>query len=141
MDEIPQEIKSDVGHISDEAWSFIKLWNSSKSLDKASETIQMDRALCVTKASILRWAGFELKKFTCGKKKQPKVILTEKHCPKCNETKSAELFYKGSSALDGLDTYCKECHNETSRQWKANNRERHLKYQREYRRKKKEKTE
>ena len=38
-----------------------------------------------------------------------------KLCPKCNQTKTLDLFTKNSSRWDGLHTYCKSCHNSIER--------------------------
>lgn len=36
-------------------------------------------------------------------------MATEKHCPKCGETKPAAQFYAIKSRSDGLSSYCREC--------------------------------
>lgn len=41
------------------------------------------------------------------------LVRTEKHCPKCDETKPLSEFYRNRSAHDGLTSYCKPCHNTT----------------------------
>lgn len=38
-----------------------------------------------------------------------------KTCPKCNKTKTLDLFTKNSTRWDGLHTYCKSCHNSIKR--------------------------
>lgn len=36
----------------------------------------------------------------------------EKHCPKCERTKSLSEFYRNKSRKDGLSSYCKDCERE-----------------------------
>jgi len=39
-----------------------------------------------------------------------------KFCKKCKTTKDKSLFTKDRRALDGLSTYCKDCHNKNNRE-------------------------
>lgn len=59
-----------------------------------------------------------------------------KKCPKCNETKSSDLFYNDSYAKDGKNGRCKLCHNAASKQWAENNMERVMLKRRAHRKKK-----
>jgi len=42
-------------------------------------------------------------------KKTPKIVKTEKECPRCKETKNTNDFYICNNRKDGRKTYCKEC--------------------------------
>jgi len=35
--------------------------------------------------------------------------MKQKKCPKCNEVKDADKFFKSSTTTDRLSTYCKVC--------------------------------
>jgi glutaredoxin len=41
-------------------------------------------------------------------------FMPTKTCPHCHETKSTDEFYKNKSNPDGLQSYCKVCHNTCS---------------------------
>lgn len=47
----------------------------------------------------------------------------KKLCPKCNQLKSADLFYKKTSSPDGLQPYCKCCQNSYNKQNQQLNKE------------------
>jgi hypothetical protein len=44
-------------------------------------------------------------------------------CGKCTEEKPASEFNKDSRAKDGLRTYCRSCHRESSRLWREANKD------------------
>ena len=56
----------------------------------------------------------------------------EKECKKCKEIKSLAEFYKDKRHKDGLMSWCKGCHNEVSKIYKLNNKEKYSEYQKEY---------
>ncbi len=43
--------------------------------------------------------------------KEPVLVptVTEKNCPGCGKTKTADLFYRATKQNSGLQTYCKSC--------------------------------
>lgn len=41
--------------------------------------------------------------------------METKICTKCGRELSVDMFHKKSTSKDGLQNYCKECHNETVR--------------------------
>ena len=47
-------------------------------------------------------------------------MMTDKICRKCDTTKPMTAFAKRSSASDGLQTYCKDCCNQTAKLTRAN---------------------
>lgn len=44
-----------------------------------------------------------------GKKPFPRTTPAEKHCPKCDQTRPADQFWKSSRSHDGLQSWCKPC--------------------------------
>lgn len=44
-----------------------------------------------------------------------------KHCPRCDESKVAEDFYKSKAAADGLSSYCRACSKAYSAVWSRKN--------------------
>lgn len=71
-----------------------------------------------------------------------KAIGNKKQCPKCNKVLPLAEFAKNRSAVDGLQTYCRNClktyydlnaKREYNRQYVAENRERVNEYKRRYR--------
>ncbi len=44
-------------------------------------------------------------------------------CPRCEQTKDRDEFYKARKSKDGRATYCKQCSKEKQREWKDKNRE------------------
>ena len=60
--------------------------------------------------------------------------MDKKRCPKCEDTKSLEKFYKDSSKKDGYASHCKVCRKERER----NNKEYVAKKARRYYQKNKE---
>lgn len=42
--------------------------------------------------------------------------MTTKRCTKCGETKPRTEFYRSNQALDGLESWCKECRRQASRE-------------------------
>lgn len=59
-------------------------------------------------------------------------IITEKHCNKCNQNKSALYFYKDKNKKDGLMIYCKNCCSETAKASRRLNPEKHSEYRRKW---------
>lgn len=55
-----------------------------------------------------------------------------KKCTKCKIEKPLTEFNKDNQKKDGLSCWCKECINLKTRQWYIQNKEKHLKYAREY---------
>lgn len=47
--------------------------------------------------------------------------VTEKKCPKCGATKSADQFYKSATTATGLNNRCKQCAAEDQSKWRAEN--------------------
>jgi hypothetical protein len=58
--------------------------------------------------------------------------ITEKHCNKCNTTKSIENFGKRSGTLDGLQYQCKNCCEIQHKLWRDNNKEKKYKWNKEW---------
>lgn len=54
----------------------------------------------------------------------PDVVVAEKRCRDCGETKPRERFGKDRGARDGLQPRCKACARERARERRAKNRER-----------------
>lgn len=50
-----------------------------------------------------------------------------KKCTKCKKEKEYDYFYKSITNKDGLSSYCKDCNNYTTLQWKKNNVEKNKK--------------
>lgn len=46
--------------------------------------------------------------------------MNTKTCAKCAEKKATSLFCKSSKAKDGLQSWCKKCTNEKSKEWRRN---------------------
>ena len=55
-----------------------------------------------------------------------------KKCIKCQIKKQTSEFNKNKQSKDGLNCYCKQCVNYTSKEWYNKNKEKHLEYAREY---------
>ena len=55
-----------------------------------------------------------------------------KRCPKCNEYKTLNNFYKNKSRKDGLSAYCKICTNQLNIQTHNKNKEHYKKYQKQW---------
>lgn len=51
--------------------------------------------------------------------------LPTKKCTKCLANKSREAFNKAKKNKDGLNTWCRACTNEYSREWARKNKKRH----------------
>ena len=51
---------------------------------------------------------------------------TEKRCSSCAEVKHIDGFRRSSATKDGLQNYCRSCHNEANARWRERNREKHL---------------
>ena len=61
--------------------------------------------------------------------------MITKYCSTCGETKDINLFSRKKASKDGHSTKCKSCHNKYMKEvWYINNKERHIKSQREYKR-------
>lgn len=45
--------------------------------------------------------------------------MDQKKCGRCEETKPVSEFHRRARSVDGLQTFCKDCHNETRRQRRA----------------------
>lgn len=66
--------------------------------------------------------------------------MTEtKRCTKCGRELPLSEFSRMKRGKNGLRTWCNECNRATARAWHKANKEKHLKYLREYRAKRKEK--
>lgn len=50
----------------------------------------------------------------------------EKQCSRCGDTKPADQFRSSRSTKDGLQNYCRPCHNYANAMWRERNREKHL---------------
>jgi hypothetical protein len=55
-----------------------------------------------------------------------------KKCTKCKVKKPLTEFSKNKQQTDGLSCWCRECVSLKGKQWYAQNKEKHLKYAREY---------
>lgn len=55
-----------------------------------------------------------------------------KICPKCGLEKPLDCFAKNKKQKDGLQCYCKQCHNSMKIAWSSNNKEKNRKYQQEW---------
>lgn len=55
-----------------------------------------------------------------------------KVCSKCKTWRPVERFRPRTLSLDGYNSMCRECDNENSRRWRANNKERVAELNREY---------
>ena len=40
-----------------------------------------------------------------------------KRCPKCGEVKPADEFFRSSSSIDGLQSYCRSCAKDYNSTW------------------------
>jgi 5-methylcytosine-specific restriction endonuclease McrA len=49
-----------------------------------------------------------------------------KSCSKCKVQKRLSDFRKDSNRKDGLQNYCRDCHNAANKLWRTRNREKHL---------------
>lgn len=61
--------------------------------------------------------------------------METKKCTKCGEIKSFDLFKKRKSSKDGLDSWCKECSNKNNINWKKQNMNMVLEYNRNWNKK------
>ena len=50
-----------------------------------------------------------------------KTVVISKWCPKCKQSKPPEQFHKHRRAVDGLDTYCKQCKKGLRKKWPNGN--------------------
>jgi hypothetical protein len=55
--------------------------------------------------------------------KDPREEVGEKRCRKCGEEKSASAFPRNRRLIDGLSSWCRECHNAATRRWRDENPE------------------
>ena len=55
-----------------------------------------------------------------------------KVCTKCKTWQPVAQFRPRNLSLDGYDSNCRECHNESSRRWRANNKKRVAELNREF---------
>jgi hypothetical protein len=62
----------------------------------------------------------------------------EKHCIRCKHDKGISEYYKSSNNLDGLASYCKQCHSELMKAVRSKNAEYYRKYGDEWKLKNKE---
>lgn len=62
-----------------------------------------------------------------------------KRCSKCERDKPMAEFGKDKSRPGGLTLYCKECHNQISREWHSQNRGRYAAKQAEWQKRNREK--
>jgi 5-methylcytosine-specific restriction endonuclease McrA len=58
--------------------------------------------------------------------------VTTKQCSKCCNEKVFSDFRKSSATKDGLQNYCRACHNLANKHWRENNRKKHLEYLRQW---------
>lgn len=56
-----------------------------------------------------------------------------KTCRTCQQSKPTDQFHRNKYTKDGLNSYCKECNNQKSKDWHRNNRERSLAANRQWR--------
>jgi Recombination endonuclease VII len=61
------------------------------------------------------------------------VSVSEKRCTKCSEVKAATEFYKAPRNKDGLQSWCKPCHNGRMKEIAKENPDRHNARQRAWR--------
>lgn len=55
-----------------------------------------------------------------------------KICTKCKKEKELNEFYKDKRHIDGLSSYCKECHNKGTEDWRKRHIEENKEYHRNY---------
>lgn len=72
-----------------------------------------------------------------GEKKKPgprhaRIVVAEKKCSKCLETKPASEFYSHKTTRDSLNNWCKGCVRENSRRWVEQNKSRARESRRRY---------
>lgn len=63
------------------------------------------------------------------------VLLNTKKCSKCEKIKPVNEFYGDITRKDGLQYWCKFCHNKWSREYKQNHKEKTCIYNKEYHKK------
>jgi hypothetical protein len=59
--------------------------------------------------------------------------VNQKLCSKCKKQKPNEEFHKNNNSPDGLTCWCKECHRDSARQWRSNNKEQRDEYNKNWR--------
>lgn len=64
---------------------------------------------------------------------------TKKICSSCKKKKSTDKFVADATRVDGLFSYCKECHAQRSRDFRDKNPEYYTEYHKQYRETDKEK--
>lgn len=111
---------------------------------KTCSRCQVSRLLIEYKKDKRNKDGLQSACTTCHKQYQQKRraeikagigvrIVSEKKCNRCQETKSAEMFYKDSACSDNLSTLCKVCRNGSMQNWRDSNRDKYNKNMRDFR--------
>ena len=54
------------------------------------------------------------------------MVDVSKRCSKCKTDKPVSSFRRDSRRVDGLQNYCRDCHNYANKMWREANREKHL---------------
>jgi len=62
-----------------------------------------------------------------------------KYCKKCNTTLSLDKFGKDSNRTGGISIYCKQCKNNTKRNWVIQNKEKAAEYDKQWQQQNKDK--
>ena len=52
---------------------------------------------------------------------EPGPAEPTKRCPRCGEVKSLDQFYRRSRSPSGRNSWCKDCHNKASTDWRKKN--------------------
>jgi len=64
----------------------------------------------------------------------------DKKCSKCKIIKDISMFYRNKYKIDGKQSHCKICHNETNMKWRKANPDKYSKYNCSPKRNEKQKT-
>lgn len=87
------------------------------------------------KACVKVWASRSIARNKAKHQNQPHIEKWIKLCPKCNESKNSDLFYRDSSTKDGKQGVCKICNNKGSQNWRNRNMDQVLQHRKIYRKK------
>ena len=66
------------------------------------------------------------------------MTTQSKTCNKCGEEKPLEQFPKRAEAPDGRRAECRKCYTRRQMEWRRKNRDKYNRYQRQYRKDRKE---